>query len=85
MNGTPLQQFLTVAGPIMLTIMIAAWVNSRAINRGFNRMNAAINGIHKRLDEMGVPHIYEEFADDHSSVDYRMDKSLPFLAKALSA
>jgi hypothetical protein len=53
MNGTPLQQFLTVAGPIMLTIMIAAWVNSRAINRGFNRMNAAINGIHKRLDDIG--------------------------------
>jgi hypothetical protein len=33
---------------------------------------------------MGVPHVYEEFADNHSSVDYRMDRSLPFLAKALS-
>ena len=29
------------------------------------------------------PH-YEEFPDNHSSVDYRMDKSLPCLAKALS-
>jgi hypothetical protein len=37
----------------------------------------------KRLDVLGVPHIYEEFADDHSSVDYRMDRSLPVLAKAL--
>lgn len=37
----------------------------------------------RRLTQLGVPHIYEEFADDHSSVDYRMDKSLPLLAKAL--
>ena len=36
----------------------------------------------KRLD---VPHVYEEFADDHTSVDYRMDVSLPVLAKALAA
>jgi hypothetical protein len=31
-----------------------------------------------------VPHVYEEFADNHSGVDYRMDVSLPVLAKALS-
>lgn len=36
------------------------------------------------LTERGVPHVYEEFADNHSSVDYRMDISLPILAKALS-
>ena len=29
-------------------------------------------------------HVYEEFPDNHSGVDYRMDLSLPFLAKALS-
>jgi enterochelin esterase-like enzyme len=40
--------------------------------------------LHKKLDAMGVPHIYEEFPDNHSSVDYRMDRSLPILAKALS-
>ena len=40
--------------------------------------------MHKRLTELGVPHSYEEFADDHSSVDYRMDESLPILAKALA-
>ena len=39
--------------------------------------------MHKRLTELGVPHTYEEFADDHSSVDYRMDVSLPILVKAL--
>ena len=36
------------------------------------------------LKTLDVPHTYEEFADDHSSVDYRMDVSLPLLAKALS-
>lgn len=40
--------------------------------------------MHKRLTEMKVPHVYEEFPDDHTAVDYRMDVSLPLLAKALS-
>ncbi|HKD20449.1 MAG TPA: alpha/beta hydrolase-fold protein [Rhizomicrobium sp.] len=39
---------------------------------------------HRALERLGVAHTYEEFPDDHSSVDYRMDKSLPLLAKALS-
>lgn len=39
---------------------------------------------HRRLDELGVAHRYEEFDDNHTSVDYRMDESLPFLAAALS-
>ncbi|MGH8686505.1 MAG: alpha/beta hydrolase [Burkholderiales bacterium] len=37
----------------------------------------------RRLAEFGVRHRYEEFDDDHSDVDYRMDVSLPFLVKAL--
>ena len=41
--------------------------------------------MHRELDRLGVAHMYEEFPDNHSSVDYRMDISLPFLAKALSA
>jgi hypothetical protein len=36
------------------------------------------------LEERGIAHRYEEFPDDHSSVDYRMDESLPYLAKVLS-
>ncbi|MBV9540463.1 MAG: enterochelin esterase [Alphaproteobacteria bacterium] len=40
--------------------------------------------MHKRLSQLGVSHIYEEFPDNHSSVDYRMDISLPILAKALA-
>jgi S-formylglutathione hydrolase FrmB len=37
----------------------------------------------KRLAEAGIAHLYEEFDDDHSDIDYRMDVSLPFLYRAL--
>ncbi|HUP98719.1 MAG TPA: alpha/beta hydrolase-fold protein [Usitatibacter sp.] len=37
----------------------------------------------KRLAQAGIRHTYEEFDDTHSDVDYRMDTSLPFLARAL--
>jgi enterochelin esterase-like enzyme len=37
----------------------------------------------QRLAEAGIRHTYEEFDDDHSDVDYRMDVSLPFLYRAL--
>ena len=36
-----------------------------------------------RLSAAGIRHTYEEFDDNHSDVDYRMDTSLPFLYKAL--
>jgi len=39
--------------------------------------------LHRSLERLGVPHRYEEFPDNHSSVDYRMDESLPFLGRAL--
>ena len=41
--------------------------------------------LHRSLERLGVTHTYQEFPDNHSSVDYRMDISLPILAKALSA
>ncbi|OGA23886.1 MAG: hypothetical protein A3I02_07965 [Betaproteobacteria bacterium RIFCSPLOWO2_02_FULL_67_26] len=37
----------------------------------------------KRLAAAGIRHTYEEFDDNHSDVDYRMDVSLPFLYRAL--
>lgn len=37
----------------------------------------------KRLSEARVKHVYEEFDDTHSGIDYRMEKSLPFLYRAL--
>jgi S-formylglutathione hydrolase FrmB len=35
--------------------------------------------LHKRLREAKISHHYEEFDDDHSSVGYRLDVSLPWL------
>jgi enterochelin esterase-like enzyme len=35
------------------------------------------------LAAAGIEHRYEEFDDDHSDVDYRMDTSLPYLYRAL--
>lgn len=40
--------------------------------------------LHRSLDRLGITHVYEEFADDHSGIDYRMDQSLPYLAKTLA-
>ena len=37
----------------------------------------------QRLAAAGIRHRYEEFDDNHSDVDYRMDVSLPFLYRAL--
>jgi hypothetical protein len=38
----------------------------------------------RRRNEVGIAHRYEEFPDNHTSVDYRMDEGLPFLAHALT-
>ena len=37
----------------------------------------------QRLARHRVPHVYEEFDGTHSSIDYRMDRSLPLLYRAL--
>ncbi|MDA0979112.1 MAG: alpha/beta hydrolase-fold protein [Proteobacteria bacterium] len=37
-----------------------------------------------RLQLLGIDHRYEEFPDNHSSVDYRMDVSLPYLYNAIT-
>ena len=39
--------------------------------------------LHRALERLGIAHTYEEFPDDHTAVDYRMDRSLPFLEKTL--
>jgi hypothetical protein len=36
-----------------------------------------------RLAEHRVPHVYEEFDGSHSGIDYRLDRSLPWLVRAL--
>ena len=37
----------------------------------------------KRLATAGIRHTYEEFDDNHSDIDYRMDVSLPYLYRSL--
>jgi enterochelin esterase-like enzyme len=43
---------------------------------GARQMNA-------KLQLLGIDHRYEEFPDNHSSIDYRMDVSLPYLYDAI--
>jgi len=38
----------------------------------------------RRLEAAGVPHLYEEFPDGHSGINYRYDVSLPRLVEALA-
>ena len=37
----------------------------------------------RRLAELGIEHTYEEFDGTHSGIDHRMDRSLPFLYRAV--
>ena len=39
----------------------------------------------RRLNQFGISHRYEEFPDNHTSVDYRTDESLPFLVCVVRA
>lgn len=39
----------------------------------------------KRLEKLGIKHHFEEFDGTHSGMDWRLDISLPMLAKALCA
>ena len=47
------------------------------------RMHYGSRVLSQRLTEHAVPHVYEEFDGTHSAIDYRMDRSLPFLYRAL--
>jgi hypothetical protein len=38
-----------------------------------------------RLKDLGVEHHFEEFEGTHSSIDWRLDHSLPYLANALKS
>jgi S-formylglutathione hydrolase FrmB len=48
------------------------------------RIHYGMRRFSKKLTAAGIAHIYEEYDDDHSDVDYRMDVFLPLLAKTLS-
>ena len=48
------------------------------------RIHFGMRRFAQKLKDAGIAHTYEEFDDNHSDVDYRMDVFLPALAKALS-
>jgi enterochelin esterase-like enzyme len=52
------------------------WRDQYHIHYGSRQLSA-------RLAAAGIAHTYEEYDDNHSDVDYRMDISLPFLYQAL--
>jgi len=48
------------------------------------RIHYGMRRFAKKLAAARIDHVYEEYDDDHSDVDYRMDRFIPFLAEALS-
>lgn len=40
--------------------------------------------LHRKLDALGIAHIYEEYPDGHRGTRYRFDTSLPLLVEALT-
>lgn len=48
------------------------------------RIHYGMRRFSKKLKAADITHTYEEYDDDHSDVDYRMDVFLPALAKTLS-
>ena len=53
------------------------WRDQYHIHYGTRQLSLA-------LQRAGVAHTYEEFDDTHSGIDYRMDRSLPFLTRVLA-
>jgi enterochelin esterase-like enzyme len=52
------------------------WRDQYQIHYGARQLSRA-------LEKAGIAHHYEEFDDNHSDIDYRMDVSLPYLYRAL--
>lgn len=48
------------------------------------RIHYGMRRFSRKLAAAGIAHTYDEFDDDHSDVDYRMDVFLPLLARALA-
>ena len=53
------------------------WRDQYHIHYGARQLSLA-------LQKARIGHVYEEFDDTHSGIDYRMDRSLPFLTKVLA-
>lgn len=45
------------------------------------RLHYGARILRQRLQAAGIEHVYEEFDDDHSGLDYRLDRCLPHLVR----
>ncbi|KAA9006745.1 alpha/beta hydrolase [Histidinibacterium aquaticum] len=63
--------------------MKALWIECGRVDQ-FNLLYGA-RRLTRLLKAAGVAHVYEEFDDNHSSIDYRLDQSLPVLVRALQS
>jgi S-formylglutathione hydrolase FrmB len=59
----------------------ALWIDCGSRDQYFLHYGA--RRLSKLLRRLEVPHVHEEFDDEHLDVDYRMDRFLPYLAHAL--
>jgi tetrahydromethanopterin S-methyltransferase subunit G len=72
MNATMLQPFLTTALPIMVTILLAVWLNSKGmdgIHKGMDRIHKRLDDTHKRLDDMR-----SDFDRRFDAIDKRLER-----------
>ena len=65
------------------TFALCAASSSIAVGVINTEFTTAAGSCRSRLAKQRVPHVYEEFDGTHSGVDYRMERSLPFLSRAL--
>ena len=63
---------------LKLLYMDCGWSDQFRIHFGMRRFA-------KKLKAAGIAHTYEEYDDDHTDVDYRMDVFLPLMARTLAA
>jgi S-formylglutathione hydrolase FrmB len=59
------------------------WIDCGARDQYF--LNLGARRFSERLVQQNIAHVFEEYPDEHLDVDYRMDRFLPALAKALAA
>ena len=67
-------QFVQVALPIMFTILIAAWVNGRGMDRGLHGVHKGFDGVNRRLDDLRAD-MNDRFGDVNRRLD-RIDDTL---------
>jgi enterochelin esterase-like enzyme len=64
-----------------LSDLTAAWIDCG--DRDQYNIQYGSRAFVDKLSEMGIEHDWEEFSGSHSSIDHRLDLSLPFLSKSL--